>query len=457
MSAPCLIGWASSGANVLSTMTGTPRAWATSAIEARSCTSSRGLPISSRKTALVLSLMARPNADGIAAVDVGRRDADLGQRVGEQVVGAAVERRRRDDVVAGTGEVEDRQRLGGLARGEPERRDAALERGDALLEDVGGRVHDPGVDVPEFLEPEQPGGMRRVIEDVAGRGVDRDGAGVGRRVGLLAAMEGAGLGAEGGRIEFGHGVGHSESGRGGWIVVLAVPAARGGPAVGRTPVAWFGGQTKSRGSAVESAAPGPVSVVPRPSVQDARDLRPHPPHGGAASAYTCSRRRGVSHDRRWSPKVVDTSTVRRPKRNPGGRPSDPRRRSAGDDRHPRHVPRLRRREGRGCGWRPASSAASATFAAADLPAGEVEVRVEWSSVNFKDGLATRADGKVARISPLIPGIDLAGTVVASDDPSIAGGRAQSWPTATSWACRGTAATASSSASRPAGSCRWRPG
>jgi acrylyl-CoA reductase (NADPH) len=61
------------------------------------------------------------------------------------------------------------------------------------------------------------------------------------------------------------------------------------------------------------------------------------------------------------------------------------------------------------------------FAEADLPAGEVEVRVAWSSVNYKDGLATRADGRVARISPLIPGIDLAGEVVASDDPSIAVG------------------------------------
>ena len=58
------------------------------------------------------------------------------------------------------------------------------------------------------------------------------------------------------------------------------------------------------------------------------------------------------------------------------------------------------------------------FAASDLPDGEVDIRVEWSSVNFKDGLATRVDGKVARISPLIPGIDLAGTVVASDDASI---------------------------------------
>jgi len=61
------------------------------------------------------------------------------------------------------------------------------------------------------------------------------------------------------------------------------------------------------------------------------------------------------------------------------------------------------------------------FAAADLPPGEVEIAVEWSSVNFKDGLATRIDGKVARISPIIPGIDLAGTVVGSSAPDVAVG------------------------------------
>jgi acrylyl-CoA reductase (NADPH) len=54
----------------------------------------------------------------------------------------------------------------------------------------------------------------------------------------------------------------------------------------------------------------------------------------------------------------------------------------------------------------------------DLPAGEVVVRVTWSGVNYKDGLATTAAGKVARISPLIPGIDLAGEVVTSEDPAI---------------------------------------
>jgi acrylyl-CoA reductase (NADPH) len=58
------------------------------------------------------------------------------------------------------------------------------------------------------------------------------------------------------------------------------------------------------------------------------------------------------------------------------------------------------------------------FAEADLPSGEVEIRVGWSSVNYKDGLATIPDGKVARIDPLVPGIDLAGEVVASEDPAI---------------------------------------
>jgi acrylyl-CoA reductase (NADPH) len=56
-----------------------------------------------------------------------------------------------------------------------------------------------------------------------------------------------------------------------------------------------------------------------------------------------------------------------------------------------------------------------TLTRTDLPRGEVTVRVEWSGVNFKDGLAAREDGRVARTYPLVPGIDLAGSVVASED------------------------------------------
>jgi putative YhdH/YhfP family quinone oxidoreductase len=57
----------------------------------------------------------------------------------------------------------------------------------------------------------------------------------------------------------------------------------------------------------------------------------------------------------------------------------------------------------------------------DLPDGDVVVDVEWSSVNYKDHLASTEKGRVARVSPLVPGIDLAGTVRSSDADGIAAG------------------------------------
>ena len=56
------------------------------------------------------------------------------------------------------------------------------------------------------------------------------------------------------------------------------------------------------------------------------------------------------------------------------------------------------------------------LAAHDLPPGEVTIRVAWSDVNFKDALATHPAGKVARVDRLVPGIDLAGTVLTSAHP-----------------------------------------
>jgi acrylyl-CoA reductase (NADPH) len=51
----------------------------------------------------------------------------------------------------------------------------------------------------------------------------------------------------------------------------------------------------------------------------------------------------------------------------------------------------------------------------ELGEGEVLLDVAYSSLNYKDGLALRGDRGVARISPLIPGIDVVGTVVESGD------------------------------------------
>jgi acrylyl-CoA reductase (NADPH) len=62
-----------------------------------------------------------------------------------------------------------------------------------------------------------------------------------------------------------------------------------------------------------------------------------------------------------------------------------------------------------------------SFSADELGEGDVLIAVNWSSINFKDALASRKDGKVARISPLVPGIDLAGVVIDPGGSSLSAG------------------------------------
>lgn len=56
-----------------------------------------------------------------------------------------------------------------------------------------------------------------------------------------------------------------------------------------------------------------------------------------------------------------------------------------------------------------------------LPDGEVTISVEYSGINYKDALAVTPKGGVARSYPLIPGIDVAGTVTASSSSDFAVG------------------------------------
>jgi acrylyl-CoA reductase (NADPH) len=58
---------------------------------------------------------------------------------------------------------------------------------------------------------------------------------------------------------------------------------------------------------------------------------------------------------------------------------------------------------------------------ARLPDGDVTVRVACSTLNYKDSLAITGASPVVRSFPMVPGIDLAGTVEASDDPTYAVG------------------------------------
>jgi acrylyl-CoA reductase (NADPH) len=62
-----------------------------------------------------------------------------------------------------------------------------------------------------------------------------------------------------------------------------------------------------------------------------------------------------------------------------------------------------------------------TLSEDDLPDGDVLVRVEFSSVNYKDALAVSPKGQVAKTSPLVPGIDMAGTDADTGDKVLAHG------------------------------------
>ena len=63
-----------------------------------------------------------------------------------------------------------------------------------------------------------------------------------------------------------------------------------------------------------------------------------------------------------------------------------------------------------------TSAALTQFDEAELMDGDVTVRVEWSTLNYKDGLAVTGKAPVVRRFPMIAGIDLAGTVEQSSHP-----------------------------------------
>ena len=62
-----------------------------------------------------------------------------------------------------------------------------------------------------------------------------------------------------------------------------------------------------------------------------------------------------------------------------------------------------------------------TLSPSDLPPGEVTIRVQYSSVNFKDALALTPNGGVVRNYPIVPGIDLTGEVVESQSPDFSVG------------------------------------
>ena len=77
------------------------------------------------------------------------------QRILEHVPGAAIQIGGADDIVAGMGDVGYANKFSRLARAHGETGDAAFERRDTLFQHIGGRVHEAGIDIAEFLQREQ--------------------------------------------------------------------------------------------------------------------------------------------------------------------------------------------------------------------------------------------------------------------------------------------------------------
>ena len=67
------------------------------------------------------------------------------------------------------------------------------------------------------------------------------------------------------------------------------------------------------------------------------------------------------------------------------------------------------------------SARFADVAESDLPQGDVTISIDYSSINYKDALAITGRGPIVRQFPMVPGIDFAGTVSASEHPDYKAG------------------------------------
>ena len=145
---------------------------------------------------------ARLGGDGaleilrVTRIDEGGLNPHFGQRVMEEVIGAAIEAGGRDDLVAGAGDIQNRQSLRRLAGGGDQGRHSTLEGGDALLQHVPGGIHNARIDIAEFLQCKQIGSVRGVLEDKRRGLIDGNGARAGCGVGLLAAVQCKGIKAE---------------------------------------------------------------------------------------------------------------------------------------------------------------------------------------------------------------------------------------------------------------------
>ena len=168
-------------------------------------------------------LVVGERAPGLGVERVGdeaRLDAQASQRVLQQGDAAAVQGGGGDHVVTRHSQGEDRQGGRGLAGGNEEAADAALEGRDARGDAVGRRVGQARVDGAQLLQREAARGLRSVLEGVGGGLVDGQG---GRAGGGIKVVSGVNLLGFEGPVVGGH---CAAPGVGGWVVSDSPPAGR---------------------------------------------------------------------------------------------------------------------------------------------------------------------------------------------------------------------------------------
>ncbi|KUG15369.1 hypothetical protein ASZ90_014946 [hydrocarbon metagenome] len=127
----------------------------------------------------------------VCGIDKDDTPAKLGERVVEELVRAAVQVVCRDDLIAGTGYVQEGVGDGSLPGSGRDGTGPSLDCRHALLEDIRRRVHEPGVDIAELAKAEQVCGMFGTPEDVRACLVDRYCPCPGRGAGFLPCVQGS--------------------------------------------------------------------------------------------------------------------------------------------------------------------------------------------------------------------------------------------------------------------------
>ena len=125
----------------------------------------------------------------IARIDEGRFDAEARQRVAQQVMGAAVQRPRGNDVRTGAHQRDDGQMQRRLAAGRGDSPHAAFQRRDALFQHRVGGIGDARIHMPRALHIEQRRCVFGAFEDEGSRVINRRGARAELAVGHLPRMQ----------------------------------------------------------------------------------------------------------------------------------------------------------------------------------------------------------------------------------------------------------------------------